>query len=131
VSEPTVGGMESEPKRKRRRYSPAERQQLLAAWHSSGESAARFGQRHDVHASNLIRWAETSGSRSRKRAGRRAAKRGFVELRAATEHSDAHGDGQPHLEIECPNGLKLRASHPIDIEMLARLVAEVGGVPPC
>lgn len=123
--------MESEPKRKRRRYSPAERQQLLAAWHSSGESAATFGQRHDVHASNLIRWAEAAGSRSKSRAQRRAAKTGFVEVRATAKRGTDAGQDRAHLEIECPSGLKLRASHPIDVEMLARLVNELGGVHSC
>ena len=123
--------MESEQRRRRRRYSPAERQQLVAAWQSSGESAAKFGERHDVHASNLIRWEQAAGSRPGSSRRRRAEKHGFVELRSIAERSDARNADTAHLEIECPNGLKLRALSPIDVDVLARLVAEVGGVAPC
>jgi transposase-like protein len=123
--------MESEPKRKRRLFSPAERQQLLAAWHSSGESSAKFGRRHGVHASNLIRWAEKAGGQSNFRAQPRVAKSGFVELRPTAQGSAARDEDRVQLEIECPNGLKLRASHRIDVEMLTRLVTTLGGVRSC
>ena len=125
-------GMESEPKTKRRRYSASERAQLVAAWHGSGESAAMFGRRHEVHASNLIRWARGSEVGAPSRAKKRTAKASFVELRSAVQRADVRRDeDRAHLELECPNGLKLRACGHIDVELLARLATTLGGVRPC
>jgi len=130
---PNVVGMEQESKRTRRQYSEAERKALLAAWHSSGESAARFGERHGVHASNLVRWSGGAGRKSSTvRSKRSAAEPAFVELRPAVQHVAAARDQDAvHIEIECPNGLKLRASRYVDVEMVGRLVVALGGIGPC
>ena len=131
-AEPKVSGMEPDRKRKRRRYSELERQQLLASWRSSGESALAFGKSQGVHASNLIRWAAGVGAGTPGRRRRRSSKTGFVELRpTAARSADARDTDRAHLEIECPNGLRLRASRDIDVERLARLVSAVGGLRPC
>jgi transposase-like protein len=132
TAKPKVVGMETAPKRKRRRFSAAERQQLLAAWRSSGESAARFGQQHDVRASNLIRWAAQSGVKPGACRSNRAAHTGFVELTPAGQgFGDASRAARADLEIEYPNGLKLRASRDVDAAVLAHLASALGAIRTC
>lgn len=132
TAEPNVVGMETGLKQKRRRYSAAERQQLLAAWHSSGESAARFGQRHDVHASNLVRWSGQAGVQAGARRKKRATAGGFVELRAVGEPIGVARDvDQADLIVEYPNGLKLRASRHVDVDALAQLATTLGAIRAC
>jgi transposase-like protein len=115
--------MESATKLKRKRYSAAERRELLAAWRSSGQSAKRFGQARDVHASNLIRWQAAESGATAKR-----SKRGFVELRATVESGRMYGDvSKAQFEIECPGGVRVRALRDVDIEVLARLVIALEG----
>jgi transposase len=132
VGELKVSCMESEPKNKRRHYSAAERERLLAAWSESGESAAVFGARHGVHASNLFRWARTAGGTWPGGRPQRSAKAGFVELKAAPPRiAMARSQDEVHFEIECPKGLKLRASGHVDVDVLAQLAAALTGARPC
>ena len=131
-AEPKVVGMETDATRKRRHFSAAERQQLVAAWQSSGQSAAKFGQQHDVHASNLIRWAAQAGGKPGARRSGRAAPTGFVELTPAGQRASTEcGAARAHLEIEYPNGLRLRASRDVDIAVLTHLATTLGAIRTC
>jgi transposase-like protein len=125
--------MESAAKAKRRRYSEQERQQLVGAWHSSGESAARYGRRVGVNPSNLVRWATTAEGREGKARPGERARRGFVELCAASTQSDApRGDRDGvQFEVECPTGIRIRVFRDTAPEAIARLVGALGGAESC
>jgi transposase-like protein len=131
---PRLGVMEPAAKRKRKRYSEQERQQLLAAWRSSGESAARYGLLVGVNPSNLSRWATTAEGREGKAlSGRPARRRGFVELRAASARLDeVRGDRDGvQFEVECPTGVRIRVFRDAAPEAIARLVGALGGTRAC
>jgi transposase len=120
--------METESKKRRRRFSEQDRLQLIAAWRKSGESAAKFAGSRGVHASNLWRWAsarEQAEGTPSKAAARSAS---FVELRvdasagrAPVDRSDV--EPAPHFQIEGPFGLRVRVYPGADVETLTRLLA--------
>lgn len=130
---PRLGGMEPAAKRKRRRYSEQERQQLTAAWRSSGESAARYGQRVGVNASNLVRWATTVEARQGKARTGHRARRGFVELRTASAQFDESRVDRDDVqfEVECATGVRIRVFRNADPEAIVRLVGALGGTGSC
>ena len=124
--------MEATAEQKRRRYSVSEREQLVAAWKSSGLSAAAFGQLHGVHTSNLWRWTKQPG---RKRGRRRArTAHDFVELRPAAKPNVRErlaDTATSRVEVVCPNGVRVRLLQDIDIAALAALVEALGASGPC
>jgi hypothetical protein len=122
--------VEATTKRKHKRYSPAEREQLLAAWHESGESAAKFCARHGVNESNLWRWAKAPAPCA---AAARVAPAGFVELRAtrASGESGQRERDVAQFEVECRPGLCIRVFHGADVDVLSRLIDAIGGHRPC
>jgi transposase-like protein len=134
--------MEARPKRRRARFNKQEIQQLLAAWHKSGMSAAAFAQQAGVNKSNLWRWTRSVGQDPERRvkAGRpgRGEARGsrFIEVRvdrdskrsAAAATAPEH---VPHFEIEGPFGMRVRVYPGADAETLGRLLAALPGGARC
>lgn len=130
---PRLGVMEQVTRRTRRLYSAQERQQLVAAWRSSGESAARYGRRVGVNPSNLVRWAATmtDGHEGAPQAVQ-LAQPGFVELRANSSplHVPRCGGEEALLEIESV-GVRIRVFAGAAPELVAHVMGALGGVRSC
>jgi transposase-like protein len=123
--------MEAEPRKRRRRFSEEERQQLIAAWRKSGQSAATFAQQNGMNASNLWRWASEL-ERVGPQGQTNAAPASFVEVQVSRA-SEAGGGGEPspHFQIEGPFGLRVRVYPGADVETLTRLLAALPGSGRC
>jgi transposase len=120
--------METEPKKRRRRFGEQERLQLIAAWRRSGESAAKFAASRGVHASNLWRWASALEQAEATPLKAAARPTGFVELRAdagAGRTTAERTEAAParHFLIEGPFGLRVHVYPGADVETLTRLLA--------
>lgn len=132
--------METQARKRRRRFSEQERKQLIAAWRESGMSAAKFSERAGVNKSNLWRWASEfeSALQPRSRGGRaqRQAKPRFIELRVnqPMERRDAavSGDGHaPLFDVAGPLGMRVRVYAGADVEALSRLLAALSAGARC
>jgi transposase-like protein len=127
-----LSGVETTAGQKRRRYTVPERQQLVAAWKSSGMSAAAFGQLHGVHTSNLWRWTKQPGRKPGRRRTRMS--RDFIELRPAAKPDVVEQLADTHaarVEVACPNGMRIRIFQDVDVAALAALVEVMGGRQRC
>lgn len=133
---PQSGFMETESKKRRRRFSEQDRRQLIAAWRKSGESASKFAESRGVNASNLWRWASALEQTEGTPLKAAARPTGFVELRvdasagrAVAERTDV--ERAPQFQIEGPFGLRVRVYPGADIETLTRLLAALPGSGRC
>ena len=130
--------METQARKRRRRFSEQERKQLIAAWRESGMSAAKFSERAGVNKSNLWRWAsefETTTPPRRTTAVRQAKPR-FIELRVnqPMERVDAavSADGHaPLVDVTGPLGMRVRVYAGADVETLSRLLAALSAGARC
>jgi len=96
--------------RKRRRYSLAEKQQLVAATLRPGASVAAVAQEAGIRAPQLYSW------RLRLRG---STPEGFAPVRIAPEVAGGGGT----LEIEFATGVRMRISGAVDIAVMSAAVA--------
>lgn len=105
-------------KRKRARYSAGERQKLLAAWRSSGQTQAAFAQERAIRVGTLRRWlyrGERSSSGLRR-----------VDLREVTHPGSAlELLMSPAVEIAVGPEITVRLKGACDPELVARLVGRL------
>lgn len=96
--------------RKRRRFSPAKKQQLVAATLKPGASVAAVAREAGIRATQLYSW------RLRLRG---SAPKGFAPVRIAPEVAADAGT----LEIDFGTGARMRISGAVDIAVMAAAVA--------
>jgi transposase len=96
--------------RKRRRWSLAEKQRLVAATLEPGASVSAVAREAGVHATLLYGW------RLRMRG---SARKGFAPVRIAPELPVGAGA----LEIEFATGARMRISGAVDIAVMAAAIA--------
>jgi transposase len=96
--------------RKRRRFSLAEKQQLVAATLKPGASVAAVAREAGIRATQLYGW------RLRLRG---STPKGFAPVRIAPEEAGGVGT----LEIEFATGARMRISGAVDIAMMSAAVA--------
>jgi transposase-like protein len=113
-----------------------ERQQLLASWRKSGLSADAFSRQMGLGKSSLWRWSRAVRSdglvsgRDTERGVQNGAASPFVEVQvgrgAGAEQPNASiraTSGQaPAIEIECPQGFRVRVYPGADSETLRQLL---------
>lgn len=97
--------------RKRRRWSLAEKQRLVAATLEPGGSVSAVARQAGIRTTQLYGW------RLRMHA---SAPSGFAPVRVAPEALPA---GSGTLEIEFPTGARMRISGAVDIAVMAAAVA--------
>ena len=95
---------------KRRRFSLAEKQQLVAATLKPGASVAAVAREAGIRATQLYGW------RLRLRG---STPKGFAPVRIAPEEAGGAGT----LEIEFATGARMRISGAVDIAMMSAAVA--------
>ena len=95
---------------KRRRFSLAEKQQLVAATLKPGASVAAVAREAGIRATQLYGW------RLRLRG---SVPKGFAPVRIAPEVAASAGT----LEIDFPAGARMRISGAVDIAVMAAAVA--------
>jgi transposase-like protein len=134
--------METQTKKRRRKYSKQDRQQLIAAWRESGMSAAAFSEQAGVSKSNLWRWlseverAAQSRGRGTDRAAAPHAKSRFIELRVDHDvgrpAAAAIGNGhRPLFEVAGPLGVRVRVYAGVDAETMSQLLTALSGGARC
>jgi transposase len=95
--------------RKRRRFSLAEKQQLVAATLKPGASVAAVAREAGVRATQLYGWRLRL---------RRSAPQGFAPVRIAPEVASGAGT----LEIDFVTGARMRISGAVDIAVMTAAV---------
>lgn len=135
--------METQTRKRRRRYSERERQQLVAAWRESGASAAAFSAQSGVDKSNLWRWSRDveRDARPREKSSRRqvvsAPSSRFIELRVdrGTQKQPGAvttaGGNTPLFEVSGPLGIRVRVYAGVDAETLSQLLGALQGGARC
>ena len=96
--------------RKRRRFSLAEKQQLVAATLKPGASVAAVAREASIRATQLYGWRLRL---------RRSAPQGFAPVRIAP----AVATGAGTLEIDFATGTRMRISGAVDIAVMTAAVA--------
>lgn len=111
----------------RRRWSEAERQQIVAE--TKAASVSSVARKHRVAASLVFRWRAAAGLSGRKSEGKPASAFAPVLLPApspSTVAASANAD-RSTIEIELAGGRRLRVSGPIDAAMLKQVIAVLEG----
>ena len=94
--------------RRRRRYSVEEKRRLVEEYSPPGASIAAVALRHGINANMLFTW------RRQVQRGQRAARPNAVDVPAAFVPVGVIGRPAPPIEIEPPNGARLRVSAGVD-----------------
>ncbi len=125
--------------RQRRSWTLDEKLAIIAEVESSGDPVAVVARRHDMNANHLFNWIDLAragalGRRSRKervgeeessRKDDREAESGpdFIELGVFTREEMAHAlGGECLLEVDLPDGLRMRVPISVEPELLTRAV---------
>jgi transposase-like protein len=111
-------------RRGRLRYTPEQKQVLVAAYEASGLSGPRFAALHGVNYQTLVSWLK---------------KRRVDDADHPALHSliPAELDGPPRsattlpMEILLPCGVRLAVHTPSQMNMAATLIRELQGTRPC
>ncbi len=120
-------------KQRRRRFSDAERQEIVRAWQASGESAAAYSARNGLGKSNLWRWARMvdGPELADRRRTREPARSAFAAVRVVDPANTRGAEGVLACELEGRSGLVVRIYRGCDEVLLRAVVAAVGGGSPC
>ena len=103
---------------RRRRLSPAEKQQLVSASLQPGASVSAGAREAGVHPGQLYGWRRQFGVRPRI---------GFMPLRIAPEVASAGLAGPGAIEIEFATGARMRITGAVDAAALTAAVAVLAG----
>jgi transposase len=102
---------------RRRRWSAAEKEQLVAASLEPGASVSRVA-RAGIHLGQLYGWRRQLG---------RPAQVSFAPVRIAPEGAPAGLAGAGMIEIEFASGTRMRIKGAVDVAALTAAVAAVAG----
>ena len=107
---------------RRRRWSAAEKEQLVAATLEPGASVSALAQAAGIHPSQLYGWR-------RQLCSQLPAASAFTAVRVAAEPgSEAGSAGTGLIEIEFSSGARMRITGALDPATLAATVAALAGV---
>jgi transposase len=113
----------------RRRWSEAERQQIVAE--TEVASVSSVARKHRVAASLVFRWRRAAGLSSKKSAGKPAPASAFVPVMlpapSPTAAIASPSADRGTIEIELAGGCRLRVSGPVDVATLRQVIAAVEG----
>src|SRR5688572_24564219 len=112
---------------KRPRRSRAAWLEDVRRWRQSGQSAAEYARRRDLHAGTLMVWGSKLRSEVAGASGGQPAQTGFLPVRVAEPARDTVVAGG-QLEVVLRNGRRVLVSGEFGAERLARLleIAEGG-----
>lgn len=127
--------------RRRRSYTSEQKRELVEATMQPGASVSVVAQRHDVNANLLFTWRrqmreEQSGTSAATPERAQFIALGVVGGDAAepieprsTTRLERHKRrrGTCRIEIELPNGVRLRVEEPVEIEALRQVIVAVKG----
>ena len=99
---------------RRRRWSSAEKQQLVTASLEPGASVSAIAREAGIHPSQLYGWRRQLGVRPRI---------GFAPVRIAPEQTPAGQAGGGAIEIEFATGARMRITGAVDAATLTAAVA--------
>jgi transposase len=124
-SAPTAVVVRSE---RRRRFSDAQKQQILKETLEPGVTVTAVAKRHGVNTGQIYTW---------RRQALAGAIGGFIPVTVDHEAEGAAGspsvpepvavDGRERIEIELPNGVRLRVGSDIDGAALRRIILALEG----
>jgi transposase len=103
---------------RRRRWSAAEKEQLVAASLEPGASVSRVAREAGIHPGQLYGWRRQLG---------RPAQVSFAPVRIAPEGAPAGLAGAGMIEIEFASGTRMRIKGAVDVAALTAAVAAVAG----
>lgn len=104
---------------RRRRWSAAEKEQLVAASLEPGASVSRVAREAGIHPGQLYGWRRQLGAQ---------APMSFAPVRIASEAASAGLAGAGTIEIEFATGTRMRIKGAVDVAALtAAVVALAGG----
>ena len=134
MSEHTYDSLKSAPtavvvrSERRRRFSDAQKQQILKETLEPGVTVTAVAKRHGVNTGQIYTW---------RRQALAGAIGGFIPVTVDHEGEDAAGspsvpepvavDGRERIEIELPNGVRLRVGSDIDGAALRRIILALEG----
>jgi transposase len=134
MSEHTYDSLKSAPtavivrSERRRRFSNAQKQQILKESLEPGVTVTAVAKRHGVNTGQIYTW---------RRQALAGAIGGFIPVTVDHEAEDAAGspsvpepvaaDGRERIEIELPNGVRLRVGSDIDGAALRRIILALEG----
>jgi transposase len=101
---------------RRRRWTTAEKEQLVAATLEPGCSVSAVARAAGLHPSQLYGWR-------RQLCARRPAPAAFAAVRIAPEPSSAGFPGAGEIEIEFAGGARMRITGAVDLGALSAAVA--------
>lgn len=105
---------------RRRRWSAAEKEQLVAATLEPGASVSAVARSAGIHPSQLYGWR-------RQLCARANAAPGFAAVRVAAEPASVALPGAGLIEIEFADGARMRIAGPVDPATLTAAVAALIG----
>ncbi len=134
MSEHTYDSLKSAPtavvvrSERRRRFSEAQKHQILKESLEPGVTVTAVAKRHDVNTGQIYTW---------RRQALAGAIGGFIPVMVDHEAGDAAEspsvpkpvavDGRERIEIELPNGVRLRVGSDIDGAALRRIILALEG----
>lgn len=98
---------------------------IVEAWRRSGETLAGFARRHGVDPQRLARW-DARLKQAKPVASTAPSPLRFHPVRLARSTQDTGW-----IEIELPDGPRVRVSHGFDADVLRRVLDVLGGRPTC
>jgi transposase len=105
---------------RRRRWSAAEKERLIAASLEPGSSVSAVAREAGIHPSQLYGWR-------RQLCLRREPAAGFAAVRIATEPSPAGAPAAGTIEVEFANGSRMRITGAVDPTTLSAAVTMLAG----
>ena len=117
----TSGLVDTKPgsETKRRRWSEAERRQIVAETHEPGQSVSIVARRHDVNANQLFKWRRQMVAKDRP--GRVT---GMVPVTIAERSAVTEPVGT--IEIELGTGTRVRIVGRVDPGMVSAVLGALG-----
>jgi transposase len=119
------GGPDDYRRFKRRSWTVEEKLAIVAEAESSDETVASVARRHGMNANHLFNWIQRArdGVLDRRRLGGASSEAmTFIDL-GVTGSRDCDAEGR--IEIDLPNGARVRVGPAIEPEALRRVLAAV------
>ncbi len=114
---------------RRRRWSVADKLRLVAATRAPGMTVASVARQHEVSESLLYSWRRRLAGRGLVDAPA-GLEAGFVPVVVTGERRTTAAAAIELVEIELPNGCRLRVSERIGTAPLRRMIMLLGGLRP-
>jgi transposase len=106
---------------RRRRWSRAEKERIVAAAIEPGAVASEVARRAGIHVNQLLRWRQQLCGVAQARGGR-------SPVVVAAEPGEASALSNGAIEIEFSTGARMRITGPVDAAMIEALIAALAKI---